>query len=137
MSVLGAWGRAVVGDFCGGVIAWPSTSLSGLSLGSPGVWSYVFQPLFVEAGETSLELRRLKLTLNYVLKLKSVPTNPACDSVFNPKCVDYFNLPTTKATPPLSIRVLPHLEAAKLAMEGIELSERLLTSPWLLDTPVK
>ena len=59
MSAFGAWGRAVVGDFCGGVIAWPSTSLSGLSLGSPGVWSYVFQPFFVEAGETDMPYRTI------------------------------------------------------------------------------
>ena len=108
---------------------------SGLRIALGAFRTSPIPSLHTEAGETSLELRRLKLTLNYVLKLKSDPTNPAYDSVFNPKCVDYFNLPTTKATPPLSIRVLPHLEAAKLAMERIELSERPETSPWLLDTP--
>ena len=108
---------------------------SGLRIALGAFRTSPIPSLHTEAGETSLELRRLKLTLNYVLKLKSDPTNPAYDSVFNPKCVDYFNLPTTKATPPLSIRVLPHLEAAKLAMERIELSERPVTSPWLLDTP--
>ena len=108
---------------------------SGLRIALGAFRTSPIPSLHTEAGETSLELRRLKLTLNYVLKLKSVHTNPAYDSVFNPKCVDYFNLPTTKGTPPLSIRVLPHLEAAKLAMERIELSERPETSPWLLDTP--
>ena len=41
--MFGALGRAAVGDFRGGVAAWPSTPLGGVPLGSPGVWSYVFQ----------------------------------------------------------------------------------------------
>ena len=85
--------------------------------------------------DVALSGERVKLTLNYVCKLKSYPTNPAYDCVFNPKCAEYFNLPTTKDTPPLSLRILPHLEAAKLAMERIELSERPITPPWLLDVP--
>ena len=35
--------------------------------------------LYTEANETSLKLRRLKLSLNYVIKLKSLPENPAYD----------------------------------------------------------
>ena len=41
--MFGALGRAAVGDFRGGVAAWPSTPLGGVPLGSPGIWSYVFQ----------------------------------------------------------------------------------------------
>ena len=79
-------------------------------------------------------MRRLKLSLNYVCKLKSTPDNPAYKSVFNPKCTEYFeNHP--KVTPPLSRRVEPHLEEAKLAMERVELSELPVTPPWLLEAP--
>ena len=41
--MFGALGRAAVGDFRGGVAAWSSTPLGGVPLGSPRVWSYVFQ----------------------------------------------------------------------------------------------
>ena len=40
------------------------------------------QSLCTEAHEPSLNTRRLKLSLNYVLKLKSLPENPAYSCVF-------------------------------------------------------
>ena len=40
------------------------------------------QSLYTEAHEPSLTTRRLKLSLNYVLKLKSLPENPAYSCVF-------------------------------------------------------
>ena len=45
--------------------------------------------LYVEAYEPSLDLRRLKLTLQYIVKLKANIDNPAFDRVFNPQ---YENL---------------------------------------------
>ena len=90
--------------------------------------------LYTEAGETSLEMRRLKLALNYVVKLKSMPDNPAYNSIFNPKHELFFEAhPNT--TPPLSLRVAPHLEAAKLSMERVELTELPTTPPWMLEAP--
>ena len=41
--------------------------------------------LFVEAHEPPLEIRRDKLALQYILKLKANPENPAYDVVFTPK----------------------------------------------------
>ena len=41
--------------------------------------------LYVEAHEPPLEIRREKLALQYILKLKANPENPAYDVVFNPK----------------------------------------------------
>ena len=43
------------------------------------------QRLYIEAHEPSLTTRRLKLSLNYGLKLKSLPENPAYSCVFEPK----------------------------------------------------
>ena len=37
------------------------------------------QSLYVKAGETSPSLRHLRLSMNYVLKLHSIPKNPAYD----------------------------------------------------------
>ena len=47
------------------------------------------ESLFVEAHETPFEIRREKLGLQYTIKLKANPGNPAYDVVFNPK---YQNL---------------------------------------------
>ena len=41
--------------------------------------------MYVEAHEPPLEIRRDKLALQFVLKLKANPENPAYDVVFNPK----------------------------------------------------
>ena len=41
--------------------------------------------LYVEVHEPPLEIRREKLALQYILKLKAIPGNPAYDVVFNPK----------------------------------------------------
>ena len=45
--------------------------------------------LYVEANEPPLDLRRLKLKLQYIVKLKANIDNPAYDYVFNPQ---YENL---------------------------------------------
>ena len=41
------------------------------------------ESLYVEAGELPLEHRRIKLSLQYVTKLKSTPSNPAFNCVFS------------------------------------------------------
>ena len=43
------------------------------------------ESLYVEAGELPLEHRRIKLSLQYVTKLKSTPSNPAFNCVFKPE----------------------------------------------------
>ena len=107
---------------------------SGLRISLGAFRTSPVQSLYTEAGETSLEMRRLKLSLNYVCKLKSNPDNPAYKSVFNPKFSDYFETHPGFA-PPLSLRVEPHLEAAKLTMERVEITDLPTTPPWLLKTP--
>ena len=42
------------------------------------------ESVYVEASDPSLENRRIKLGLQYVTKLKTYPSNPADDCVFNP-----------------------------------------------------
>ena len=51
------------------------------------------ESLYVEAHEPPLEIRREKLALQYTIKLKANPGNPAYDVVFNPK---YQNLYANK-----------------------------------------
>ena len=54
-----------------------------LSLGTSR--SSPVESLYVEAQEPPLEIRREKLGLQYILKLKANPVNPAYDVVFNTK----------------------------------------------------
>ena len=109
---------------------------SGLRIALGAFRTSPIQSMYTEACETSLHLRRLKLSLNYVSKLKSMPDNPAYDCVFNPssKVREYFEAHPT-VTKPLSLRVEPHLDAAKISLEKIEVSEPPLTPPWILETP--
>ena len=95
------------------------------------------QSLYTEAGETSLDLRRKKLMLNYVIKLKSLPDNPAYDCVFtpNPKMIQTFEA-KEKLKRPLSLRVRPLLEKAGINLDIIEEhSVASLTAPWELEVP--
>ena len=56
----------------------------GLRLSLGAFRSSPVESLYVEAHEPPLEIRREKLALQYILKLKANPGNPAYD-VFNPK----------------------------------------------------
>ena len=57
----------------------------GLRLSLGAFRSSPVESLYVEAHEPPLEIRREKLALQYNLKLKANPGNPAYDVVFNPK----------------------------------------------------
>ena len=57
----------------------------GLRLSLGAFRSSPVESLYVKAHEPPLEIRREKLALQYILKLKANPGNPACDVVFNPK----------------------------------------------------
>ena len=94
------------------------------------------QSLYVKAGETSLSLRRLRLSMNYVLKLHSIPENPAYDCVINPKFLSHFEA-QPHITPTLGIRLQPHFQAAGIDVEGIS-TDSLLTDvcPWSMPVPV-
>ena len=48
------------------------------------------ESLYVEAGELPLEERRIKLSLQYITKLKSTPSNPAYKCVFEPEFVQKY-----------------------------------------------
>ncbi len=71
-----------------------------------------------------LNSRRLKLSLSYVLKLKSLPENPAYSCVFEPENIKLFEESESKI-PPLGIRILPHLEKSKLDLNLID------DAPWV------
>ena len=92
------------------------------------------QSLSIEAHEPSLTTRRLKLSLNYVLKLKSLPENLAYSCVFEPENTKLFEEPESKV-PPLGIRILPHFEKSKLNLNLVDDTTSLDIAPWKLPVP--
>ena len=91
------------------------------------------QSLYIEAHEPSLTTRRLKLSLNYVLK--SLPENPAYSCVFEPENTKLFEATESKV-PPLGIRIIPHLEKSKLNLNLVDDASPLDIIPWKLSVPV-
>lgn len=65
--------------------------------------------LHVEANEMPLSLRREKLSLQYILKLKSNPANPTYDCVFKPKYPLLFEA-RQHVIPTLGIRLKQQME---------------------------
>ena len=81
---------------------------------SVGRFPYIpVQSLYVEAHEPSLSYRRLKLSLNDVIKLNYCPYNPAYSCVFEPQNTKLFEK-SQFVTPPLGLRMLPHLVSSGL-----------------------
>ena len=74
------------------------------------------------------------MSLNYVLKLKSLPENPACSCVFEPENTKLFEESESKV-PPLGIRILPHLEKSKLNLNLVDDAPSLDIVPWKLSVP--
>ena len=92
------------------------------------------QSLYVEAHELSLSSRRLKLSLNYVTKLNSCPTNPAYSAVFEPQNAKLFAERPQFVTPPLGLRMLPQLQSLGLDLDVIDDNSFLDTVPRTLCT---
>ena len=91
--------------------------------------------LYVEAGEPSLHLRRLKLSLNYVIKLKSLPENPAYSCVLNPQYITKYAA-NPSVTPPLGIRMKEVLESANINLNPVSDEFPLTDSPpWTFSSP--
>ena len=93
------------------------------------------QSLYIEAHEPSLTTHRLKLSLNYILKLKALPENPAYSCVFEPENTKLFEESESKI-PSLGIRILPHLYKSKINLNLIDDAPSLDIAPWKLSAPV-
>ena len=70
----------------------------------------------METGELPLEERRIKLSLQYLTKLKSTPSNPAYNCVFHPEFVQKY-LRNSKTIAPLRIRMKEHLEELGIPLD--------------------
>ena len=66
----------------------------------------------------SLKNIRKKLSMNYVLKLKICPDNPAYSCVFDQPNSKLFE--KSSLTPPLGLRILPLFEDSKIDLDVID-----------------
>ena len=62
--------------------------------------------------------RRKKLSMEYVLKLKTRPDNPAYSCVFEPSNSKRFN--KSSLTPQLDLRILPLFEDTKIDLDMVD-----------------
>ena len=92
------------------------------------------ESLYVEAGELPLEERRIKLSLQYISKLKSTPSNPAYKCVFEPEFVEKY-LRNTKTIKPLGIRMMDHLQAGDINLDQVNDEYIYDIPPWELSFP--
>ena len=74
------------------------------------------------------------MSMNYVLKLKTCPNNPAYSCVFEPPNLKLFE--KSSLTPPLSLRILPLFEDSKIGLDVIDDSLCLLEWIWTSDLSV-
>ena len=93
------------------------------------------ESLYVEAGELPLEQRRVKLSLQYVTKLKSTPSNPAFNCVFRPEYENKY-LRNAKVISPLGVRIKEHLENSNILIEEINDDDIYDIPPWELSSPI-
>ena len=92
------------------------------------------ESLQVETSEPSLETRRLKLSLQYYMKMKANPENPAYSCVVNPEYKRLFNnKPGT--IPTLGIRLKLPLEDMEVDLDAISVVRPPECPPWLLQQP--
>jgi hypothetical protein len=90
--------------------------------------------LHVEVNELPLRLRSQKLALQYIVKLKSNPGNPAYSSVFQPHYTTMFDA-KPNIVPTLGLRLRQVLSECGVNLNCI--AEHLIpsTPPWLFHTP--
>ena len=74
--------------------------------------------LYAKAQEMSLKNRRKKLSMNYVLKLKTCPNNPAYSCVFEPPSSKLFE--KSSLTPSLGLLILSLFEDSKIDLDVVD-----------------
>ena len=92
------------------------------------------ESLLAEANEPSLYNRRLKLSMQYALKLKSNPSNPTYETVFEPQYKTLFeNKPNM--IPSFRIRISSEFENMNLDLDNIAEFKVPDVPPWTFSQP--
>ena len=92
------------------------------------------ESLYTETNEAPLELRREKLALQYYLKLKSCPSNPAFECTFNPKYKPLFSR-KENVIKTFGLRMETILEESEIPIDNIHESIISENPPWTLKQP--
>ena len=92
------------------------------------------ESLYVLANESALDLRRIKLSMQYVTKLSACSENPAYNCVFHPDYVTQFET-KPNAIRPMGLRMKPHLEASDIDTTVVARSEVSPLPPWTTRAP--
>ena len=92
------------------------------------------QSLYVEANEPPLYLRFDKLSIQYALKLRSNPDNPAYDAVFNPQYYDLYDKKPS-AIRSFGHRVEEDLSAVCPQLDLIQTVSLPDDPPWTIQKP--
>ena len=90
--------------------------------------------LHVEANEMPVALRHIKLSMQYVVKTLSNPTNPTQALLATPHFEQRFD--RTNAIRPLVIRIKHHLQAAAIDVTVLDEHRLSEVAPWRLKTPL-
>ena len=90
--------------------------------------------LHVEANEMPIKLRHIKLSMQYVVKTLSSPSNPTHKLLATPSFQHKFD--RTKAIRPLGLRIRPHFEAAAIDTTVLASYRPSKVPPWRLKTPI-
>ena len=106
----------------------------GLRLVLGAFRTYPKESLYAEAHEAPLELGREKLALQYFLKLKSCPANPAHNCTFNPKYKPLFER-KVNAIKAFGLQMEPILEESEFPIDSTHESIISDNPSWTLKEP--
>jgi len=98
------------------------------------LWAFRTSPsssLHIEANEMPLYLRRERLTIQYMLKIRSTPVNPVYDCIFKPSYNVLFEK-KPHAIAPLGIRIKQHLCDIGINLKHITVQRLPSISLWCL-----
>lgn len=90
--------------------------------------------MLVEANEPPLDLRRMRLSLHYALKVKQYPDHPAYEAIFSSDIKEKFLARSTR-TRPLCIRISDWTTQSDIRLDQIARVKRTHIPPWLMTLP--
>ena len=91
--------------------------------------------LYTEAHETPQQLRCEKLALQYYTKLKSCPSNPAYDCIFNCKYQQQYEQKEKKPIKLFGLRMEPILQESAISITNVHKSILPQMPPWIIKKP--
>ena len=106
----------------------------GLRLASGAFRTSPLESLLAEANEPSLYNRRLKLSMQYALKLKFNPSNPTYGTVFEPQYKTLFEN-KLNMIPSFGIRISSEIENMNLDLNNIADFKISDVPPWTVCQP--